>query len=572
MTISPITAPTARYWPVFRWGLVLMAGLIGSFGFLVLYPLVVILINSFNEASIVQEPVWGFQAWLDAFSAPGIGRALRNTVDVAVVRQLITFPLGVTVAWLLARTNVPWSRGFEFLFWISFMYPTVATVFGWMLLLDPNTGLVNTMTDSLFGVSPFNIYSFWGIIWVHVISGVDTKVMLLTPVFRRMDASLEEASRMSGGGTLVTMLRVTLPIMTPALIVVLMLSLVRLFESFEVEYLLGAPWGFFVLSTKIVDLVRAEPPMINQAAALGSVVLVFLMVMIPLQRWLIARRQFVTVTSQMKPKVIDIGPWRYVALTLLLVLISMSVVVPVLSVVGGAFMVRFGFFNLPQTWTLEYWSNALSNPGLIDALENTVIVAGSAAVIGTVLFSLISYVLVRTRLPGRGVLDALCWLPSAIPGVLLGLGLLWMFLGTPIFRPFYGTLGLLVVGCILGGVTLSTQILKANFIQLGPQLEEASRMSGAGFWHTYWRVVVPLMAESLLLTAVLKFLFAARNASTVIFLSTSETRPLSVLALDQISAGYHEEASITVFLIILLTTGLAVVARICGLRLGVRER
>jgi iron(III) transport system permease protein len=223
-------------------------------------------------------------------------------------------------------------------------------------------------------------------------------------------------------------------------------------------------------------------------------------------------------------------------------------------------------------WTLDDWARALNNPGLLLALKNTLIIAGSAAVVGTFIFSLVAYVLVRTRLPGRAVLDTICWLPSAIPGVLVGLGLLWMFLGTPIFRPIYGTLALLVVASILGGITLATQILKANFIQLGDQLEEASRMSGAGFWRTYFKIVVPLMAQALVLTAVLKFLFAARNASTVILLSTSETQPMSVLALDQIAGGYNEEASITVLLIILMTTGLALVARAAGLRVGLREQ
>jgi iron(III) transport system permease protein len=241
-------------------------------------------------------------------------------------------------------------------------------------------------------------------------------------------------------------------------------------------------------------------------------------------------------------------------------------------VLGGTFMVRFGFFHLPKVWTLQYWENALTNPGLISALENTLIIAGSAAIIGTAIFSLIAYILVRTKLPGRGILDAICWLPSAIPGVLLGLGLLWMFLGTPIFRAIYGSIGLLIVAAIIGGITLSTQILKSNFIQLGDQLEEASRMSGAGFVRTYIRIIVPLMAQTFILVAVLKFLFAARNASTVIFLATSETRPLSVLVLDQIAAGYHEEASITVFLIILLTTGLALLARLFGLRVGLRSQ
>jgi iron(III) transport system permease protein len=233
-------------------------------------------------------------------------------------------------------------------------------------------------------------------------------------------------------------------------------------------------------------------------------------------------------------------------------------------------MVRFGFFNLPKTWTLEYWKMALNDPRLMLALKNTLIIAGSAALIGPLVFSLVAYVLVRTRLPGRSILDAICWLPSAVPGILAGLGLLWMFLGTPFFRPFYGTLFLLMIATVFSGVTLSTQILKAHFIQLGSDLEEASRMSGAGFWRTYFRIVLPLMAQSMVLIAVLKFLFAARNAAPIILLATSESRTLALLALDQIAAGYREVASITVLLVVVLTTGLALVARSFGLKIGIR--
>jgi iron(III) transport system permease protein len=194
----------------------------------------------------------------------------------------------------------------------------------------------------------------------------------------------------------------------------------------------------------------------------------------------------------------------------------------------------------------------------------------SAALVGAFFFSLIAYVLIRTRLPGRSLLDSICWLPSAIPGVLSGLGLLWMFLGTPVFRPFYGTLFLLVIAQVLGGITLATQILKANFVQLGTELEEASRMSGAGFWRTYLAVVLPLMAQTIALVCVLKFMFAAQHNSAIILLATSETRPLSLLALDQIAAGYREVASITVIFITLLTLGVALIARSFGLKVGIR--
>jgi iron(III) transport system permease protein len=251
-------------------------------------------------------------------------------------------------------------------------------------------------------------------------------------------------------------------------------------------------------------------------------------------------------------------------------MVFLLAIVPVLSVLGGSFMTRFGFFNLPKTWTLEYWRMALSDPRVLLGLKNTLMVAGSAALFGVFFFSLVGYVLVRTQLSGRGILDTICWLPSAIPGVLSGLGLLWMFLGTPLFRPFYGTLFLLVVASVLSGVTLSTQILKANFIQLGKELEEASRMSGASFWKTYLRVVIPLMAQTMVLVGVLKFMFAAQQTSSIILLATSESRTLSLLALDQVAAGYREVASITVIFIMTLTLGVALIARFFGLKVGIR--
>jgi iron(III) transport system permease protein len=554
-------------------GTALMTLLIGFMGLYVIYPLALIIINSFNEATIADSPVYGLGAWREAFNEPGIWRSLWNSIKIGLVLQAIALPLGILISWLLARTNILFANALEFGFWISFFLPGLATTFGWMLMLDPSTGLINSWLRDIPFVSgfTFNIYSFAGIIFVHLVSnGISTKVMLLTPAFRRMDASMEEASRMSGASAFGTMLRITVPAMTPVIVVVLLLSVIRIFSSFETELLLGVPWGFYVYSTKIVDLARQEPPLVNQAAALGSVILVFLAAFIPLQRKLIMRRQFTTVTGQFKPKITDLGIWRYPATAFVALIVFILVVVPLLSVLGGSFMTRFGFFNLPRTWTTEYWIMALNDSRIIQGLHNTLIVAVSAALFGAFFFSLIGYILVRTRFPGRSVLDSICWLPSAIPGALSGLGLLWMFLGTPFFRPFYGTIVLLVIAQVLGGITLSTQILKANFVQLGRELEEASRMSGAGFWLTYLRVVFPIMAQTMLLVGVIKFMFAAQHNSAIILLATSETRTLSLLALDQIATGYREVASITVIGITLLTLGVAVIARSFGLKLGIR--
>ncbi|MDH3444948.1 MAG: hypothetical protein OEN50_13545, partial [Deltaproteobacteria bacterium] len=416
--------------PPLNSGTALMAVLIGCMGFYVIYPLGLIVLNSFNEATIAEPEVYGLGAWREAFSEPGIWRSLWNSIKIGIVLQLIALPLGIFTAWLLARTNILCANLFEFGFWISFILPNLATTFGWMLLLDPSTGLINSWLRDLPGGFNFDIYSFSGIIWAHLMAnGLSTKVMLMTPAFRRMDPSMEEASRMSGAGPLTTLLRITAPAMTPVIVVVFLLSVIRIFSSFETELLLGVPWGFYVYATKIVDLARQEPPLVNQAAALGSVILIFLVLFIPLQRRLIARRQFTTLTGQFKPKIIDLGIWRYPATAFVGVIVLLLSVVPVLSVLGGSFMTRFGFFDLPKTWTLEYWKMALVDPRILQGMENTLIIAVSAALFGALFFSLVGYILVRTKLPGRGILDSICWLPSAIPGVLSGLGLLWMFLG-----------------------------------------------------------------------------------------------------------------------------------------------
>jgi iron(III) transport system permease protein len=571
-TIHPTTV--SRPWlPPLDGGTLIMAALIGFMGFYVLYPLALILINSFNTATIAEPPVYGLKAWKEAFAEPGIWRSLLNSVKIGIALQVVALPMGIFVSWLLARTNIYFANAFEFGFWVSFFLPNLATTFGWMLLLDPSTGLINNWLRNapFLGGLNFDIYSFWGIVWAHLMANaVSTKVMLMTPAFRRMDASMEEASRMSGANALTTMVRITVPAMTPVIVVVFLLSVIRIFSSFETELLLGVPWGFYVFPTKIVDLARQEPPLVSHAAALGSVILIFLIAFIPIQRRLIARRQFTTVTGQFKPKIIDLGVWRIPATLFVGFVVFMLDIVPILSIFGGSFMTRFGFFNLPKTWTLEYWKMALSDPRILQGLENTLIIAFSAAIFGAFFFSLVGYVLVRTKYPGRAILDSICWLPSAIPGVLSGLGLLWMFLGTPFFRPFYGTLVLLMIAQVLGGITLATQILKSHFVQLGKELEESSRMSGAGFWRTYFKVVFPLMAQTMVLVAVLKFTMASQNSSSIILLATSETRTLSLLALDQIAAGYREVASITVIFITLLTLGVALIARSFGLKAGIR--
>lgn len=565
--------PFAPRLPGVNWPQLGFILLIAAFAFYLVYPIFLILLNSFNTARIGRPPVYGLEAWAQAWATPGLMQSLWNTLSVAFWYQLISLPVGVLLAWVLARTNIPWARGIEFMFWLSFFIPPLSTTLGWMLLLDPRIGLLNQWSVGAFGgqQGPFNIYSFWGIVWVHLMAhAISLKVILLTPAFRNMDTALEEASRMAGATTWSTFLRVTLPVMTPALVIVFMLGFVRLFESFEIELLLGVPFRFFVYSTKIVDLVRTEPPLVAQASALGSITLLLLLIAAPVQRWLTTRREYTTVTGRMRPGLIDLGRWRWPVFTIVLALGLMLVVLPILSVLAGSLMTRFGFFHLPQPWTLGNWQRTFSDPIFLRSLTNTLLIAGIAAIAGPIIFALVAYIIVRARVWGRGLLDGILWVPSVIPGALAGLGLLWMFLGTPFFKPLYGSIFLLIIATLIGGITLSTQIFKATMLQLGKELEDGSRMSGANWLGTFFRIVLPLIAPTMIVVASLKFLFAASNTSAIILLANSETRPLSLLTLDFVAEGLRESAAVTTIIITSLTAGLAIVARSLGLNLGIR--
>ncbi|HLY67713.1 MAG TPA: ABC transporter permease subunit, partial [Chloroflexota bacterium] len=434
----------------------------------------------------------------------------------------------------------------------------------------PRVGIVNQWLVHYLGLAhgPFNIYSVSGIIWVHLMAGeISLKVMLLTPVFRNMDAALEEAGRMSGATSWSTFLRVTVKVMTPALIIVFMLGVVRLFESFEIELLLGVPFGFYIFSTKIVDLSRNDPPLLAQASALGSVTLLLLVIAVPIQRWLTTRRQYTTVSGRMKPGLVPLGVWRWPLFAVMLAAVGTLVVVPLLSSIAASLMTRFGFFNLPHVWTLAHWQRVLTDSGFKSSVGNTLAIASVSSVVGTLLFSLVAYVIVRARgVRGRALLDALTWAPGVIPGILAGLGLLWMFLGIPLFRPLYGSIFLLLIAIMMGAITLTTQMCKGAVLNLSTEIEDASRMSGATAIGTYFRVVLPLLAPTLVVVAALRFLFAASNATTVILLATSNTRTISLLTLDYVAEGLRETAAVTAVMITILTMAAALIGRHFGLR------
>ena len=555
-----------------------MTVMILGLGFFLIYPAVLLLINAFNVAPEMFVPprVWGFDNWRLAYQQPGLLVSLGNSFLIWALTMVVSFPVAVLVSWTLARTRMPFSHGLEFMFWISYMMPGLATTIAWIALLDQNAGFVNVALRKLPFIDQglFNIYSIQGIVWAHAMAnGISLKVMLLTPAFRNMNAALEEAARVSGASGVRTMLRVTLPMMVAPMALVLALQLLRIFQSFEIELLLGRPIEFFVYSTKIYEMVRKVPPLYGQATALASATLFIIVLIIPLQRWILQRRAYTTIAGNFRVGLIDLGPWKWLAFGAIAFLLLLLTVAPVASLVLGSFMTRMGVFFLEPAFTLDHWKLVMTDPSIRRALRTTFIIATATSIASPLLFSVIAYTLVRTRLRGRVVLDFIIWGSGAIPGMLAGLGLLSLFLGTPGLGIIYGTIYALILVVVLQGNTLGVNMLKGVFVQVGQDMEEAARISGAGWTRTYFRIWVPLLMPSLILVATINFVLAAGTTSSIILLASRSTTTLSLLALDYASseAGRREAAGILSLIIMALTVGVAVLVRAVGLRLGLRH-
>ncbi len=537
----------------------------------VVFPLVLVALQSLQVAPPGQPARYGLDGWRAALGEPGLRGALTNTFTVTFVRQLLSLPLAVLVAWLLARTDLPGRGWIEFAFWAAFFLPPFTVTLSWILLLDPEYGLVNTWLAKLpfAGGRPFNIYSFWGIVWVHIITGsLTVKVILLTPAFRNMNASFEEASRVAGASGLRTALRITVPVMAPAILSVLLLGTMVSLQTFEVEQVLGLPFRFFVFSTTIYDLLVTRVPRYDAATALSVLILAAMLPLVFAQQWLTRGRRYTTVTGQFQRRVHALGRWRAPAMLLALGLVLVVLGVPVIFALLGTFMKLFGFFHIPDPWTLGNWTTVLGDEQFLRSLHNTLVLAVSTAVVTIVVHSLIAYIIVRTRYAGRRLLDFVSWLPFTVPGIILGLALLWLFLGVGFLRPLYGTTALLVIAGVIAGMPLGVQIIKSGLMQLGGELEEASRIAGASWWATYRRIVLRLMTPTLLAVGMITFVGAARNIGNFALLTTSANRPLSMLQLDYVAQRKFEEAVVVACIIMLVSLAGALVARLLGLRGG----
>jgi iron(III) transport system permease protein len=566
---APLTLPSVRL----RWDGARIAefSVVAFFALVLGLPVLFLLLSSFNVAPPSGSVVYGLQNWTRAFSDPETLSALWMSFLLSAVRLIPGVILAVVVAWLIARTDMPGGHLIEFFCWFAYFVPDFPLTLAWILLLDPNFGFLNSLLKALPFVdgSIFNPYGFWGIVWVHLATdGIWFKVMLLTPIFRRLGASLEEASHIAGADALTTLRRITLPLLSPMILAIATLSFIRGLESFNTELLLGLPAGIYVYATRIYDYTRDQPPAFGEATALGSVFLLVLAALFFLYQRYLKGKSFTVVGGQGYSTLpVKLGRWRYPALGCCLFYFGVTMGLPLVFLLIGSFMRRYGFFHLKSPFTLGHWQALLSDPIFLVSLKNSLIIAATTSLASILLYSSVGYLLVSKRFRAAPLLDFLCWLPWVLPGILMGLGLLWLFLATPLRGVLYGSVWGIALAMLVRDSPVSTQAFKAGFLQLSPELEEAARVSGGSWPHIYRKILFPLVAPVAAAVGLLNFGSALTNISTPMLLYSAQSRPLSILLLEYSVTGELERGAALGVLITLVISLMMLAGRRVGLQL-----
>jgi iron(III) transport system permease protein len=513
--------------------------------------------------------------WRQTFIESAVNRSAIGYSFLLALRAPIAALIGFLIAWLLIRIRLPGGRFIEFALWVTFFIPLLPVTLSWILLLNPHYGLVNKamMTLPFVHSPPFDIYSVGGILWVHIVaSSVPVMVVILGPAIRQLDASFEEVGRVCGSGPFAVFRHITLPILAPAILTGTLAGFIKSLEAFEVEQLLGRPADIFVYSTRIYDLASWEPPNFKGAMALSTFMLLVLLLIAAAYQRVSQRSDYATILGRGASfRQLRIGWTRWIVSAALFLAVAIALLCPLFMLICGSFMKLFGFFNIPTPYTFGHWRDVLGDPIFLGSLENSLLLSGGAGFGGVLVYAVIAYLLVRSRLPGRGIVDLLVWLPWSIPGILLGVSMLWLILASPMLSFFYGSLASMVLIMIIAQMPIGVHMVKTSMRQIAVELEQSSRVCGAGPMRTFFAIVLPLIRPMLVSIFVIVFISALRDISTIIFLASAKSQTLSLLMMQFATSSNLEASAVIGVITTAIVVVVALVARRFGLQVAVQR-
>jgi iron(III) transport system permease protein len=486
-----------------------------------------------------------------------------TAAEIAAAVALAACAAALPLAWLVARTDLPWRRTIRALVTASFVTPPFLGAIAWEILAAPNSGVLNQWARAVFGLGDydhlFNIYSAGGVVFVMACYSFPYAFVLVANALDNIPGELEDASAILGANRARTLQRVTLPMVLPALLAGGLVAFVQTLTQFGTPAILALPAGFHVITTKIWSLFQspAEP---HLAAAAAMPLLMLTILLLRGQQMLLGRRGYTVIGGKSgAPRPVRLGAWRLPALLFAFAVLALPVLLPYAALIKTA-LVR----NPSDPLSLETltWHNLnfvfVEFSQTRDALWNTVLLGVASATGGTLLALVVGYVTSRRLVTGHRVLGFLATAPVAIPGIVLGVGLFLSYTRPPLV--LYGTLWILLLAFLTIELPAGYQQVQAAFRGLHPELEEASRIFGATRLKSLWQITAPLLRASVVATWCFVFIGVIRELSATIMLTTAKTKVVSVIIYDLNESGDLGAISVLGITLLLITFAVVLIA------------
>lgn len=530
--------------------------LIAIVGFLTVCPVLMLLLGSFSEG-LTAFGSFTLSKYIAVYTDPDLFTVLWQTGIFVFSSALLATGLALFLAYISIRTDMPFRFAFKIIPIIPMMIPHILFAVSWVMLLNPSNGILNLLLMQIFGLetAPFNIYSLPGMIMVEGLLDLPIAYLVIAPAMASFDVSLEESSRVCGANSARTFVRVTLPVLRPAILAAFILCVIRCMASFAVPSAIGMPGRKYVLATHIYRMVSTGfAADYGQAAALGVSVLVLSIVLIYVYRYFTsAGEKFVTIAGRgFKPTTIELKRAKIPVFIILAILSFLLIVLPVV-VLGYISLLPYSMAPSAKAFasmSLKNWSIVLSDPVSLLSIKNSLFLGVVGASLGIILSIFVAYVIVKVRTKASGVLETLSFLSFSFPGIVIGVGFMWFFVQTPL----YATIWALLIGYIATYLPYGIRPLTSAFVQIHNHLEESSRVAGATYLTTFRRIVAPLLIPGIVSGWVLMATMFFRELTLSVILSRPGSEVLAVQILRFSEDGQWGKLSALGIIMIAIST------------------
>ncbi|MBC8130977.1 MAG: iron ABC transporter permease, partial [Rhizobiaceae bacterium] len=496
---------------------------------LVILPLFWLVYYSFRSDA-------GGGATFDNFVAlvadPTLVRAYGLAVGMALGVGILACLVATPMAWLVSRTDLPGRRLIRIMVTASFVTPPFLGAIAYEIIAAPNSGLVNIVYRSIFGLERgaylVNIYTFTGLVFAIACFTFPYVFTLVANALDRVPSDLEDASSILGGKSMTTLRKITIPLVLPAMLAGTLIAILQALTMFGSPAILALPAGFHVITTKIWSLFQF-PPRLGLAAAAALPLLVLTVILLRAQKSILGRKGYTVLGGKSgTPRVTALGPWKWPALIFVFSVLSLTFILPYGAIIKTAFTTTVGDALTWENLTLRHWNFVLFEFSATQlALRNTFLLGFLTATFVTVIAVVVSYLVTRKSVRGSGFLGVLATAPVAIPGIVLGVGLFLSY-ANPTFQ-LYGTLWILLIAFLTIELPAGYQQMSSAFSGVHPELEDAGRIMGASRLRTLWDITAPLLRTSVVAAWCFVFVGTIRELSATILLTSANPKLVSVI-------------------------------------------